>query len=310
MTSKKRYKSFTNTDELDGIKITPERKNQSEHINWFPGHMNKAIREIKAKLKMIDLVLELRDARAPMSTGNSALIEAIGNKNRLIIFNKSNLVDEKDLINWKKWLKKNSINFLFINALEKDSAQRVITKAKELILARHEGEVDAKKKEKFSLMMIGLPNTGKSTLINSIAGRKSTKTADKPGYTRRQQWIRVEETIELMDTPGIMPPKIATYKEGLYLAAIHAIPSKIVDEETTACFLIKYLLEKKSLEFQQRYNLNSLEVDYLTILPEIAVYRKCLIKGGLIDYERVYRIVTQDFREGKLGLHCFQYPKE
>lgn len=278
-------------------------------INWFPGHMNKAIKEVKEKLKQVDIVLELRDARAPLTTGNSAFDEAVGQKNRLIVFNKTNLANPNVVNQWKEWFARKETPFVFINGLDKKSVNLITEKAKKIV---HENILksnpDYAGKKRFRMMIIGLPNTGKSTIINKLASRQATKAADKPGQTRQQLWVKVDDELEILDTPGIMPPKIVKREHGLWLAAIHAIPKTIVDEEDTACFIVRFMLELKSKEFQAKYELPNLDLELIEVLDHIAKLRGCLRKGGENDFDRVYTLIITDFRSGELGLVSLGLP--
>jgi ribosome biogenesis GTPase A len=312
MGSKKRYKAYKKPEEdLEEIKITPDRKKEDLYINWFPGHMNKAIKQIKAKLKLVDIVLEVRDARVPLVSGNPALNAALGLKSKLIVFNKANLADQDNIKLWKEWFSKQEQPFLFINALDKGSIKKITDYSKKVVLDNFEKHNPGKvPTNKVSMMIIGLPNTGKSTLINRMSQRNAARTADKPGYTQSQQWIKVEENFLLLDTPGIMPPKIHTKEHGLWLTSVHAIPSKIVPDETTAIFLIEYLLKNKSKELLERYKLENHDMGFLECLEKIGLNRQCLLKKGVVDYERVYTIILLDFRSGELGKISFESPPE
>jgi ribosome biogenesis GTPase A len=163
-------------------------------------------------------------------------------------------------------------------------------------------------KSKLKLMVIGLPNTGKSTIINQLANKKATKVADKPGQTQIQQWITIDKDLELMDTPGVMPPNIEKEEHGLWLSAIHAIPDSIVGEETPAIFLVKYFLKVKSEEFKARYKLDSFEMTVDEAFEKIAKARGCIRQKGLPDLDRVYKHILLDFRNGELGKCCFGLP--
>lgn len=310
MGSKKRYKSFKKPElDEDEIKITPDRKKEDLYINWFPGHMNKAIKQIKEKLKLVDIVLEIRDARVPLVSGNPALNQALGVKNKLIVLNKTNLAEPDNVKAWVKYFKTQDQAFLFINALDKNSIKEITEYSKKVVLDNFSKQNPGKTpNNKLSMMIIGLPNTGKSTLINRMSKRKAARTADKPGYTQSQQWIKVEQDFLLLDTPGIMPPKIESKEHGLWLCAVHAIPSKIIPDETTAIFVIEYLLKNKSEALQSRYKLENLDLSAPECLEHIGLNRQCLIKKGEVDFERVYTLVLQDFRSGQLGLCSFESP--
>ena len=179
-------------------------------FNWYPGHMAKALREIKQKLKMVDIVLEIRDARVPLASGNRALDEGIGQKKKLIILNKVNLADPEIVSIWAQWFTEQEIPHVFVDCFDKSALKKVISMARKIVENnRKECNPDyVETKTKLKMMIVGLPNTGKSTIINQLANKGATKVADKPGLTQIQQWISIENDIELLDTPGIMPPQM------------------------------------------------------------------------------------------------------
>lgn len=279
-------------------------------FNWFPGHMAKALREIKTKLKTVDIVLEIRDARVPLVSGNKALDEVLGSKSRLILLNKVNLADPKVITVWEAWFKEQGTPYAFVNCFDKTSLKKVISLARKVVeekrLACNPEMLE--QKAKLKLMVIGLPNTGKSTIINQLANKSATKTADKPGQTQVQQWITIDKDLELLDTPGVMPPNIEREEHGLWLSAIHAIPDAIVGEEMPAVFLVKYFLKEKTPEFFERYKLDSEEMSVSEAFEKIAKIRGCLKQKGLPDLERVYKLLLLDFRRGDLGKCCFGLP--
>lgn len=298
MKTGERSKKKINYSEGDNIHDNVTRN----HINWFPGHMNKAIRKIKENLKQVDIVLEIRDARSPLASGNFAFSKAIGEKSSLIVINKTNLADPKVVKLWDAWFKEQEKPYIFVNCLDKKSLSTITSTAKNVVVKKNrESNPDFVFDRKLKMMVIGLPNTGKSTLINRLANRNATKAADRPGQTQTQLWVKVDSQLDLLDTPGIMPPKVASYEQGLWLAALHAIPAKIVQEEDSACFVIKHLLEKKSKIFKERYKLESLDIDYIEAISGIAKARGCIQQKNTIDYDRVYKIVLIDFRSGDLG---------
>jgi ribosome biogenesis GTPase A len=271
-------------------------------FNWFPGHMMKAMRDIQAKVNLVDIVIEIRDARVPIASGNQALTKSMSGKTRLILLNKANLADPMMNEKWGKWFEQHGEPYLFINCLEKSSVKQVLTMARGLIeKKRRESNEDIRPKEKYRLMIIGLPNTGKSTFINSVANRNAVKVADRPGQTQHNLWVQVDDEMELLDTPGIMPPEIESDEHKIWLSLINAIPAAIVGEEDPACYLIKYFLKHKTAEFQQRYKLESFEINLDEALVAIATVRGCLKAKGLPDLNRVYKLVLMDFRAGELG---------
>ena len=234
-------------NDAEAIELTPDTPVKSG-LNWFPGHMARAIREIKEKLKLVDIVLEIRDARAPLASGNKMMDETLRQKSRLILLNKVNLADPKTIHLWDEWFKTQGEPYLFLDCFDKGSMKKVMTMARAIVdQKRKDSNPETYQyKAKLKLMIIGLPNTGKSTIINQLANRSATKTADRPGQTQVQQWIVIDKDLDLLDTPGVMPPLLAKEEHGLWLSAIHAIPDDVAGEELPAVFLIEYLNEKNS----------------------------------------------------------------
>lgn len=280
-------------------------------FNWFPGHMMKAMRDIKAKVSTVDLVVEIRDARAPVVSGNSSLTDSIKGKSRLILLNKANLADPEMNEEWSKWFQKQGVPFLFVNCLDRPSLKEVLGMAKSIIeKKRQESNEGILAKGKYKFMVIGLPNTGKSTFINSVANRNATKVANKPGQTQVQLLINVDEEMDLLDTPGVMPPKVDKDEHKIWLSLINAIPDNIVGEEDPACYLVNYFLKKKTPEFQERYKLETFDLTLDETLAQIAKVRGCLKQKGLPDLDRVYKLVLQDFRAGEIGQISFGRPPQ
>jgi len=278
--------------------------------NWYPGHMAKALREIKEKLKMVDVVLEIRDARVPLVSGNRAMNQGLGHKPKLIVLNKTNLADQLIIKQWSEWFEEQKIPHVFVNCFDKAAMKKVIGMARKIVETNRKASNPdyIETKTKLKAMIVGLPNTGKSTIINQLAKKSATKVANKPGLTQSQQWILVENDVELLDTPGVMPPHIERKEHGLWLSSIHAIPDHIPGEETVAVFVIKHLMENKSQEFLDRYKIDSFDLDLEEVLLKIAKLRGCLKQKGLPDLERVYKLVLAEFRAGDLGLTCFEHP--
>lgn len=271
-------------------------------FNWFPGHMMKAMREIQSKVGIVDIVIEIRDARSPIVSGNHTLTESMKGKGRLILLNKANLADPAMNEKWAEWFEKEGIPFLFINILDRASVKQVLAKARALIESkRNESNEGIAAKAKYRLMIIGLPNTGKSTFINSVAQKNHVKVADKPGQTQHNLWVKVDDEMELLDTPGIMPPEISRDEHKIWLSLLNAIPAAIVGEEDPACYLVNYFLKKKTPEFQKRYQLETFDMSLDEALLKIATVRGCLKQKGLPDLERVFKLILMDFRAGELG---------
>jgi ribosome biogenesis GTPase A len=279
-------------------------------FNWFPGHMAKALREIKQRLKLVDIVLEIRDARAPLATANPALNEGLESKCKLILLNKVNLSDPLMVKAWSHWFDERGEPYLFLNCFEKSSLNKVIKMAQDIV-EKNRLKCDpnyVSTSNKLKMMIVGLPNTGKSTIINQLANKGATKVADKPGLTKMQQWIKISEDVELLDTPGVMPSQVERLEYGLWLSAIHAIPDDIADEQMTAMFIINHLKERKSEDFLKRYKIPSFDLSDEEMLRQIAKIRGCLKQKGEPDFERVYKLVLAEFRTGELGRTCFKLP--
>lgn len=299
-----RARPRTRDEEID---LTPD---SGTRINWFPGHMVKAIRQVQEKMKLVDLVLEIRDARVPLTSGNSKLHTVLGQKGRIILFNKSNLADASEIAKWKNYFNSQDIPFLFVDALDRASLTPIITLAKDILAKRRASDGAMNEKKSLRLMILGLPNTGKSTLINSLVGKKITRAANRPGLTQNQQWVRVDQYVELLDTPGIMPPNIEREEQGFWLCAIHAIKDDIVGSDEVAYFVASYLLKTNPEALRAFYQLEELEADTNRVLEQIALKRKFLKKGGIPDLARVYEVVLSDFRQGNLGKYCFEKAPE
>ncbi len=308
------YKKF-NKVTVSTKKTGPPKKHKigsepEAAFNWFPGHMMKAMRDIKAKVNLVDLVVEIRDARVPVVSGNTALITSIQGKSRLILLNKANLADPEMNLKWASWFDAQGVPFLFINCLDKSSMKEVISLSKRIIEKRRRecNPEGIESKEKYKFMVIGLPNTGKSTFINQVANRNATKTADRPGQTQVQLWVKVDDEMDLMDTPGIMPPMIEKDEHKLWLSIINAIPDHIVGEEDPCIYLVRHFLKNKTPEFKERYKLETFDMTLDETFAKIATIRGALKQKGLPDLDRVYKLILMDFRHGEIGKLTFGSP--
>jgi ribosome biogenesis GTPase A len=282
---------------------------ERKHINWFPGHMNKAVLDIKKKIKAVDIVIEVRDARAPLASGNKSNIESGTSKPYLVVLNKTNLTTPEVVSEWQQWFTKEEEHFLFINALDKNSLKSITELARSIVHKNRLKSNDAiEKKMKVKIMVVGLPNTGKSTLINKLADRNATKAAATPGQTKMSLWVNVDEDTHILDTPGVMPPRLNQKVHALWLSAIHAIADHVVSPEDTACFLVNHFLQLKAQAFKDQYKFDSLDIDLVTACNHIGKVRGCLQKGGEYNYDKIYKIILQDFRKGVLGPTHFERP--
>lgn len=290
--------------------LTPEQKTfNSATANWFPGHMLKAMGKIKENAQKVDIVVEIRDARAPLVTSNKEFTDTIDEKPRLVVFNKANLADKDITELWKEWLDKKSEKYIFINALNKKSVSEVIKSAINLIKNQpNKKTADLVLQSKLKMMIIGIPNTGKSTIINTLSNRNASKVADRPGQTQKELWVKANDELNILDTPGVMPPTINTKDQALKLSALNAISERIMDAEDTACFLVNHLLKNNSKEFKEHFKIETVSDDLVENLNQIAINRGCILKKNEYDYERVYQVVINDFRKGCFGPVSLEKP--
>lgn len=278
-------------------------------LNWFPGHMMKAMKKIKEHVRSVDIVLEIRDARSPLATGNESFTKQIGDKSRLIVMNKANLSDPKMVDLWSKWFSKQGEPFVFINSFDKESLNQIVKQSKEIVLTKHlKSNPGTTLNRKLRMMIIGLPNTGKSTIINRLSNRDASKVADRPGQTQQHLWVNVSSELEMLDTPGVMPPVVETEEQVLWLSALHAIPEKIMDQQNTACYIVEHLLKNNPKALSSHYKISEDKSSMIETLDQIAKVRGCLLRKNEYDYDRVYKLLINDFRAGLLGLVNFGFP--
>jgi ribosome biogenesis GTPase A len=302
-------KSKNSKKKKQSTELTPdENVYNSVSSNWFPGHMIKAMNKIKENLSKVDVLLEIRDARAPLVTSNTSFTDTIKHKSRLIVFNKANLANEEVISLWKDWLTKNDEKYIFINGLDKKSVARIIQRSKDIVRNSKKEKNDLSETTKMRMMIIGLPNTGKSTIINTLANRNASKVADKPGQTQKELWVKASEELDILDTPGVLAPSINNKKEALQLSALNAISERIMDAEDTACFLVDHLSKYNTEEFKKHFKMDNLTNDLVDTLDQIAKMRGCILNKNEFDYERVYQIVINDFRKGCFGPVSLERP--
>lgn len=278
-------------------------------INWFPGHMVKTKREIKENLKLVDAVIEIRDARIPNSSKNPDIDQLCKGKPRIILLNKCDLANEKITKEWKKSLENNETVVLEVNALKNDGLKNIKPALLKLLKEKHD-RLKAKGLVKITtrVMVVGIPNVGKSTFINKMARNNIAKTGDRPGVTKSKQWIKTSIGIELLDTPGVLWPKFEDEQVGLNLAFTAAIKDEIMDIEELAFNLVKKLEVDFKDELMTRYKLEHLSEETIENLDNIARKRGCLISGGNIDYNRIAVILLDEFRGGKIGRISLERP--
>lgn len=281
-------------------------------IQWFPGHMAKARREITEKLKMIDVVFELVDARIPLASRNPMIDEILGEKPRIVLLNKADLADPKVTSMWQGYFSDKGIPSLAINSQDGKGIKKIEPIAQDLVKEKFD-KMRAKgivKPRAVRALIVGIPNVGKSTIINRMAGKNIAVTGDKPGVTKKQQWIKAGKTLELLDTPGILWPKFEDQSIGLKLAVTGAIKETLFDFTEVVLFAVKYLKEHYQERLVERYKLSDIPEDPLRLFEEIGKKRGCIMSGGEVDLEKTAEIVLRDIRSEKLGRLSYEQPNE
>ncbi len=280
------------------------------HFQWYPGHMTKAKRMMQENIKLIDLVIELVDARIPISSRNPDIDELGKNKARLILLNKSDLAQDSQNDAWAEYFKQKGYSVVKVNSKKgggMKTIQNVIQEA-----CKEKMERDRKRgilNRPVRAMVVGIPNVGKSTFINSLAGKACAKTGNKPGVTKGKQWIRLNKNVELLDTPGILWPKFEDQTVGLRLAFIGSIKDEILNIEELATELIKFLNKNYIGTLAEKYGIVETE-DLYQCLAEIAKSRHCLLRGSELDLNKAAMLLMDDFRNGRLGRITLEFPSD
>ena len=285
------------------------------NINWYPGHMAKTKRQIQEDLKLIDIVIELLDSRIPISSKNPDINEIIKNKKKIIILNKSDLADEQETIKWQKYFIKQGTMAVITDANTGRGIKDIIKEA-EIIM---KDELDKREEKgrmgrRIRMMILGIPNVGKSSLINRLANKNSLEVGNKPGVTKQKQWIKINNNIELLDTPGVLWPKFENEEVALNLAYTGTIKDDVIEKIEVAFNFVKYMIENEIDKFVHRYNLNKEEIllelkeglrpeneIIYDIMQKIGRMRGAVISGGNIDDTKTANIILEDFRSGKIG---------
>ena len=269
-----------------------------EHINWYPGHMKKTRELIQENLKLVDVCVEVLDARIPVSSRNPILAELTANKIRVLVLNKSDLADEAKTAEWAEKLRQDGAYVLVTNCNSGAGSAALVKLLEKIRDEKNEGR---ERKKDLRLMIVGIPNVGKSSLINRLTGKKAAKTGNKPGVTRGKQWISLGEHMMMLDTPGILWPKFEDPKVGLNLAFCGSIKDEIMDLETLGMELIGVLARDYPDLLSARYKLEEFAETPLKNMENIARKRGFILPGKRIDYERTARTVIDEFRAGAIG---------
>lgn len=291
-------------------------------VQWYPGHMSKAKRLMESDMKLVDLVIEILDARAPLSSRNPDIDKMAGQKSRLIIMNKADLADSKISDLWKKYFEDKGIAVVFLNSKNKEGLRYVMPAVKKVCESRiKRNEAKGIKNQPIRAMVVGIPNVGKSTFINAISGRNIAKTGNKPGVTKSEQWIKLNKELELLDTPGILWPKFDDQEIGKKLAYLGSINDEILVNEELAGDLLLFLLKEYPNLLKERYSIdaNELELDNLSdrevfctpqsvMMDYIGKLRGALKPGAATDYFKVAGLILEDFRSGKIGKITLERP--
>ena len=282
------------------------------NIQWYPGHMTKTRRQMEEDVKLVDLVAEVVDARIPISSRNPDIDAMVGSHPRLIIFNRADQADQVMTARWISWFKDKGWGVMETDAKigkgvgQFSAAARSVLRDK-IAVWKAKGQVG----RPIRAMVVGVPNVGKSTFINKVAKRKSTKASDRPGITRGKQWVTVDNGLELLDTPGILWPKFEDETIGLHLAFTGAVKDEVTDMEGLACALLELLQERYPGALKERYKLTCLDgLPGWKLLEQAARRRGMLVSGGEADTERMAKVLLDEFRGGKLGRFTLEAPKD
>ncbi len=279
------------------------------NIQWYPGHMTKAKRAMKEDIKLIDLIIELVDARVPLSSRNPDIDELGAGKGRVVLLNKSDLADERYNNAWASYFEAQGFHVIKVNSKTGSGLKQINSVVQEA--CKEKIERDRRRgilNRPVRAMVVGIPNVGKSTFINSIAGKACAKTGNKPGVTKGNQWIRLNKSLELLDTPGILWPRFEDQQVGIRLAFIGSVNDEILNKDELALELIHFLKNEYPQVLSERYGIT--DGENTEVLGQIAKARACLARGGELDLGRAANIFIDDFRSGKLGRITLEFPPQ
>lgn len=304
-----------NNNKNKNVNNDKDENMQKVNINWYPGHMAKTKKQIIEDLKLIDVIVEILDARIPISSVNPDIRKYIKDKKKVIVLNKCDLASEEENRKWIRNFQKQGIPAVLVDSNSGKGVQDVIKEIEKVYEQRKEEySTKGRSGKSIRVMVLGIPNVGKSSFINRITKRTSANVGNKPGVTRQKQWVRVNENIELLDTPGVLWPKFENEETALKLAYTGTIKDDILEKTEIAYYLFKYLLENEMDKVIERYKLDKEEINQelqntdrmeneniLEIMNMIGKKRGAIVSGGQVDEEKVANILIEDFRSGKIG---------
>lgn len=277
------------------------------NINWYPGHMAKTKRQIKEKIDLIDIIYEVVDSRIPISSKIKDIDDLVKNKPRILIMTKSDLCDLNKTNNHIKYYESLGYKVVLVDLISSKNVDKIKSATDEVLKELNEKrEAKGLKKRNYRALIIGIPNVGKSTLINRLAGKKVVGVGNKPGVTKQLSWIRISKDVDLMDSPGILWPKIDDEKVGLNLACFSAIKEEILPIDEVACYILKYMFINYKENLKERYGLENIDFEDFTDAYEvIGRKRGCILRGNEVDYDKVSALIVRDLNEGHLGKVTF-----
>ena len=279
-----------------------EKSLASQRIGWYPGHMAKAKKEIKEKLNLIDIVYELVDARMPLSSKNSDLDTLLQEKPRILVLTKYDMCDPKETDRFVAYYKKQGYEVVVVDLMHEKNLDQVVELSKNIMIEQNRiRQKKGLKPRGIRALVVGVPNVGKSTFINRMVGKKAVPVGNKPGVTKALGWIRINKDIELLDSPGILWPKIENQETALILASLASIKEEIIDLEQLSAFVLRKMFALYPERLKERYGIDTLSEDLIEEYDSIGKRRGCLMKGGIVDYEKVYVTIINDLKEGRLG---------
>ncbi len=271
-------------------------------IQWFPGHMAKTKREIKEKLNLIDIVYEVIDARMPLSSKIVDIDELIKDKKRILIMTKYDICDKEETDKFIKYYEKLGYTVIPVDLINKNDASKIIEVSKNILEEENKARASkGLKPRSIRALIVGVPNVGKSTLINRLVGKKSAGVGNKPGFTKSLSWIRINKDIELLDSPGILWPKMDNQRSAHILASLSSIKEEILDNMDLSCFILKIMMDLYPKNLEDRYGIVELDEDFIETFDTIAKKRGCLTRGGIADYDKVASVIVNDLKNGYLG---------